>query len=1165
MLKKSLSILLSFIFIINVFSIVPLYVTANAEEVASGTTGQCIWTIYDNGTLIISGDGKMRDYNINFGSKSPWAKYHIQTVIIENGVTNIGTYAFYDCRNVESVSISSTVSIIGSYAFFGCNKLSSCTIPYGVTSIETSAFNSCNSLVSVTIPNTVIDIQACAFLGCKGLQSVTIPNSVTTIGHDAFNGCNNIKSITISKSVMRIGTQAFSNCWNLTSIIVDKENTIYDCRDSCNAIIETESNTLISGCSNTIIPDSVLYIGDSAFCGCINLTNIIIPNSVKNIGQSAFLYCKSLNSVVIPNSVTTIGSSAFLDCTSLKGVEIPNSVIKIGGSALGYYNGFKMIDGFTICGYTGTTAEEYANNNGFTFIPFIPSTDKKINVNVSSWEAYDETIDEYKYPVENFDFAMGSFAWDKQNVDPNLNTNDNLIDRTNYDKLYLKVEIDHKENDDTEADATDAEVTLTAPDGFSFSRTEIDTEYTCTFNGIHPGETKDMAVEIYPIFSLAYQDGQQIKIDTKVTSTLYDETTDSIAIGSIHKRVREGMISVDQYAEPLSIDLSPELLAQSSYTYVQELARLGIGLSAMEYASDKQIEDSYRNLGFSSIRIYGDTTGYANINNVNFSFASKRIIINKKIVTLIASPVRGTERTNLNEWIGNADAFEQANGDHRSFRNAANNVRENLVWYLKYTASSFAGERKLFLTGHSRGAAVANLLGADIDNDQLKTYISANSAYVYTFATPNTTSDYFISNERYYNIFNIIDYNDVITMVPPRFMGYNKYGLTYSFALNSHYHYYLPQIIENVEQTFTHYTYLEYDPLLELDRITFVYNLAHNILDLFSGSYLNTAIATRSVILDTSDFYQRAVLTHSTANYIAWMESLHNQYEMSFSEVNFRRIEVQCPVDVEIIDSTGKIVGKTTDGIVNDNVSNRDGVLLAVENDHKIIILPDFNDYTIKTVGYDEGTMNVTVIEYEDYAKERVTCYKSTPISSGKYYTISIGQSSFDYQFLSDTGAEIAADEVYDKDQLDSIEISVSISGTGKVKGDGAYTPGEIAVLTAIPEKSVFLGWYLDGALVSSKTEISFVVTEPIAYEAKFAEVIHCHLLGDVDGDETVTILDATYIQRYLASITIPFELNEAIADTDEDGNVAILDTTYIQRWLANLKANDNIGKPINK
>ena len=127
-------------------------------------------------------------------------------------------------------------------------------------------------------------------------------------------------SITIPNSVTSIGYEAFRRCTGLTSICVDEGNSVYDSRENCNAIIQTETNELIAGCQSTIIPNSVKRIENSAFEGCNGLTSITIPNSVTNIGSSAFEGCSGLTSITIPNSVTSIGFYVFRGCSGLTSI-----------------------------------------------------------------------------------------------------------------------------------------------------------------------------------------------------------------------------------------------------------------------------------------------------------------------------------------------------------------------------------------------------------------------------------------------------------------------------------------------------------------------------------------------------------------------------------------------------------------------------------------------------------------------------------------------------------------------------------------------------------------------------------------------------------------------------------------------------------------------------
>ena len=247
-------------------------------------------------------------------------------------------------------------------------------VSYSVTSIGEDAFGECFSLTTVTIPEGVTSIAEYAFYS-SSLTGIIIPEGVTSIGEEAFAFCEDLTAINIPASAASIGSGLLHRCINLATITVVAGNTVYDSRGECNAIIETNSNTLMFGCSTTVIPEGVTGIGNYAFEDCWNLTAITIPASVTSIGEGAFedclftsdkfvnnstcsddenwgatLYEKEVDGVfinenaavccrpsvitaIIPEGVTSIGEKAFQFCFSLETVILPESVTSIGKDA----------------------------------------------------------------------------------------------------------------------------------------------------------------------------------------------------------------------------------------------------------------------------------------------------------------------------------------------------------------------------------------------------------------------------------------------------------------------------------------------------------------------------------------------------------------------------------------------------------------------------------------------------------------------------------------------------------------------------------------------------------------------------------------------------------------------------------------------------------------
>ena len=239
--------------------------------------------------------------------------------------------------------------------------------------IGNAAFLCCDGLTSVTLGNSVENIGDNAFFCCSNLTSINIPELVTSIGDQAFQSCYRITSINIPRSVTKIGDDAFNICSGLTSISVEKGNPVYDCRDNCNAIIETNSNKLIVGCKNTVIPNSVTEIGQGAFCYCIEMKSIVIPNSVTTINYGTFEGCNNLKSVTIGKNVTSIGTNAFgwqgnKGCSALASVTILAKIPPAKDSSIDYVKAFTTYETLHVlpgCKAAYEAADEW---NRFTIV-----------------------------------------------------------------------------------------------------------------------------------------------------------------------------------------------------------------------------------------------------------------------------------------------------------------------------------------------------------------------------------------------------------------------------------------------------------------------------------------------------------------------------------------------------------------------------------------------------------------------------------------------------------------------------------------------------------------------------------------------------------------------------------------------------------------------------
>ena len=321
-----------------------------AEIIASGTCGDNLtWTLDDAGTLTISGEGAMTNYN---SGGAPWygKRAQIKEIVFAEGVTSIGNYAFYDCDLLATITIPDSVTSIGEYTFSGCDRIDNVVMGANVTSVGKSAFSGCGKLKTVTIPDKLTggigvsysESDSWSLFYNSPITTVIVPKTVTTISPNIHS--KSTISAFVAEGDNGYGffdddgilyykdpyyeTQKLIKCpqaKNLTNTY-----TVLDGTDSISANAFYNMDKV----KNFILPDGLTSIGNYAFYDCDLLATITIPDSVTSIGEYAFSGCDWIDNVVMGANVTSVGRSAFSSCGKLRTVTIPDKLT--GGIGVSY-------------------------------------------------------------------------------------------------------------------------------------------------------------------------------------------------------------------------------------------------------------------------------------------------------------------------------------------------------------------------------------------------------------------------------------------------------------------------------------------------------------------------------------------------------------------------------------------------------------------------------------------------------------------------------------------------------------------------------------------------------------------------------------------------------------------------------------------------------------
>ena len=276
----------------------------------------------------------------------------VEEISIEDGVTTIDSNLQFSV-NVKKINISRSVTKINTAAFMYCYDLQSIKVDsengkymsekgilYNKDMTRILCYPAGIKDTEFFVPDTVKTIGDFVFYGTKALESINIPDSVTNIGTDAFGECSGLKEVVIPDSVTSMGEAVFYKCTSLEKVKL--------------SVNITSPNPAV-------------------FQYCSSLKEVVLPESMKFISFFMFSYCKEITNIVLPDTLTSVLGSAFQNCDNLKNITVPKNVTTIQDYALGYYYDeqsatYKKYDDFTISGYAGSKAQEYAEANGIRFI-----------------------------------------------------------------------------------------------------------------------------------------------------------------------------------------------------------------------------------------------------------------------------------------------------------------------------------------------------------------------------------------------------------------------------------------------------------------------------------------------------------------------------------------------------------------------------------------------------------------------------------------------------------------------------------------------------------------------------------------------------------------------------------------------------------------------------
>lgn len=968
----------------------------------------------------------------------------------------------------------------------------------GVTRIGGFAFYECANLESVVIPDSMTAIGNCAFEDCSALTTINLPDRMDTMGSSVFNGCGKLTNINIPDGVTDIGGYMFMDCISLES---------------------------------AKIPDSVTGIGGYAFYNCGKLTAVDIPNDVFRIGGYAFFDCSSLTEIEIPDGVQNIDQSTFAGCTSLTNIRIPYSVVAIGDQA------------FINCGLESIE---------------IPDSIEVIGSNAFSGCANLESIE---IPAGVLKLSFGVF-----------------MNCSKLASIHIPISVVQVDKN-----------------AFLGCMGLTDVYYEGT-----QAEWSEIAIG---------ENNSEL-----ISASIHCESVGTIRYTPLLKKTGDFSWSTEiEGGDPkdwtFSYNYDESWFLNGSDIYQHDLTKMSIRLAMAAFGthdgasanSERNIKSLLMDLGFQKPAYHYPEPRYdvfGDDDSIGYAIAAKNLVKNGEDFTIIVVTLRGGGYGV--EWGPN---FKLGLGStHRGFAVARDQVLQGIQNYIDKYADQFSSNCKVWITGYSRGAATTNLVAKELIDGYLNGVdLDAEDIYAFCFECPQNTRASDVSSGKYQNIINIVNPVDFVTKVAMTRWGYSRYGTTLFLpyaegtdrylALANPMYLYLYEVgtkngFSNMrervgadqQQTsildcFMDHLAAAFDcPLAYVgtgNQVTLI-DLAAKTLGgkgvdwlVFLEGLLNLNELIREYfILHPYNTGQWTALLiknefqsgHYAELCMAWLDQLDGDIE-SFANKTYRRVFVNCPVNVAVYNSNGKLVAQ----ILDDVIQEIDGGLVAYidDNGQKVIALPNDEEYTIDMLATDHGTVTYSVTEYniDNGNTEKVVGYYEIEVEQddelhGIVENLSETSDAEYSLFLGEE--ELSATISQTGDEIREYTIVVNASGNGTSIGGGTYINGEFARVTATADEGyAFTGWYVNDVLVSTDEDYRFLVESDVTITGVFTEIM-TSATGVTLNKNSVTLTEFGATETLIATVAPAEATNKTVIWTSGDPAVATVSNTGVVTAVAN-------------